>query len=448
MNVLSLFDGKSGAMSALESLGIKPTNYYASEVNKFAEAVSRFHYPEIIRLGDVKNVSFFGLPKIDLLVAGFPCQAFSIAGNQRGIADPRGALIFEMVRVIEEVKPKYFLLENVPNFKKIDGGKIYSWLIEKLEACGYATYTHIINSALVSAQNRNRLYITNIPGIKQPKDRKIYLKDVINDGYVDRDKSYAVTTKVSNGASLHQYLNHRTHQVVFKVANVHPSGIGQNGNVYDVAGKSPALTTNKGEGIKICGAAVRGRENSRNIELNSSGKANSITTFREASMVAIQQRGRGFNKGGTYTDKSPTMSSHGWQDNNHLCLRVGTAGDLSGHDYNKRIYSQAGKNACLNNASGGNLEPKIAVDEWLYRKLIPTECERLQTYPDDYTKYGIDSKGRLFEVSPNQRFIMLGNGFTREVIAHLLSNIPEIRKMLRLRKKIVTKPVDVLKLAA
>lgn len=406
MNILSLFDGKSGAMSALEFLGIKPVYYYASEVNKYSEAVSRFHYPEIIRLGDVKNVSFFGLPKIDLLVAGFPCQAFSIAGSRKGVADPRGALIFELVRVIEEVKPKYFLLENVPNFKKIDGGKIYKWLIEKLEACGYLVNSYIINSALVSAQNRNRLYITNISGVKQPKDQKIYLKDIINDGYVDREKSLAVTTKVNNGASLKQYLNHRTHQVVFKVGNTHPSGIGQNGNVYDVAGKSPTLTTNKGEGVKIFGAAVRGRNNNRNIELNNTGKANSITTFRESSMVAIQQRSRGFNKGGTYSNKSPTMTSNHWQDNNHLV-----------------IYDQI-------------------------RKLIPQECERLQTYPDDYTKFGIDEKGRLFEVSSNQRFIMLGNGFTREVIAHILSYIPEIRKILRIRKNLSTKVAEIVRLAA
>lgn len=406
MNILSLFNGKSGAMSALESLGIKLDHYYASEVNKYSEAVSRFHYPEIIRLGDVKNVSFFGLPKIDLLVAGFPCQAFSIAGSRRGVADPRGALIFELVRVIEEVKPKYFLLENVPNFKKIDGGQIYKWLIEKLEACGYLVNSYIINSALVSAQNRNRLYITNISGVKQPKDQKIYLKDIINDGYVDREKSLAVTTKVNNGASLKQYLNHRTHQVVFKVGNTHPSGIGQNGNIYDIAGKSPTLTTNKGEGIKIFGAAVRGRNNNRNIEVNNTGKANSITTFRESSMVAIQQRSRGFNKGGTYSNKSPTMTSNHWQDNNHLV-----------------IYDQI-------------------------RKLVPQECERLQTYPDDYTKFGIDEKGRLFEVSSNQRFIMLGNGFTREVIAHILSYIPEIRKILRIRKNLSTKVAEIVRLAA
>lgn len=403
MNVLSLFDGKSGAMSALESLGIKPDNYYASEVNKFSEAVSRFHYPEIIRLGDVKNVTFFGLPKIDLLVAGFPCQAFSIAGSRKGIADPRGALIFELVRVIEEVKPKYFLLENVPNFRKIDNGQIYKWLIGKLEACGYSVNTYIINSALIIAQNRNRLYITNIPEVKQPKARKIYLQDIINDGYVDREKSYAVTTKVNNGASLKQYLNHRNHQVVFKVGNTHPSGRGQNGNVYDIAGKSPTITTNKGEGIKILAAAVRGRNNGQNVEINDTGKANAITASRKSSMVAIQQRGRGFNKGGTFKDKSPTVTSNHWQDNHHLVI------------------------------NGSEIE---------IRKLVPQEVERLQTYPDDYTKYGVDTKGRLFEVSPNQRFIMLGNGFTREVIAHLFSFIPEIKKLLRSRNQRKTRVAE------
>lgn len=370
-NVLSLFDGMSGAMAALQSIGIKPTNYFACEVDKYSEAVSRYHYPEIIRLGDVNKVNFFGLPKIDLLVAGFPCQSFSLAGKQLNFDDPRGKLFFEVIRLIEELQPTYFLLENVKMKKEIQD-----------EISGLVGVQPIqINSALLSAQKRVRNYWTNILGVTQPEDKGIILMDIIEDGFVDRDKSYAVMTGVNNKASWNHYHHKRIHQIV-KLGNINPSGRGMNGSIFGTNGKSPTLTTNKGEGIKISGAAIRGRGNtSRDLELNNSEKANSITTFRESSLVAIQQRARGFNKGGLHTDKSPTLSANSWQDNNHL------------------------------------------TDGIYWRKLTPIECERLQTFPDDFTKFGIDANGKLFQVSNSQRFKMLGNGFTRDVIAHIASFI-------------------------
>ncbi len=355
-NVLSLFDGMSGAMDALQSIGIKPTNYFACEIDKYSEAVSRYHYPEIIRLGDVTKVNFFGLPKIDLLVAGFPCQAFSSAGKQLNFDDPRGKLFFEVIRLIEELQPTYFLLENVASMKK----EIRHY-IDELIGCKSIE----INSALVSAQNRKRLYWTNIPGVIQPKNKRIILAQILE----------------GNEQFINHYSNCVTNQIS-KMGNVNPSGKGMNGDVFNVIGKSPTLTTNKGEGIKISGAAIRGRGNtSRDLELNNSEKANSITTFRESSLVAIQQRARGFNKGGLHTDKAPTLSANSWQDNNHL------------------------------------------TDGIYWRKLTPIECERLQTFPDDFTKFGIDANGKLFQVSNSQRFKMLGNGFTRDVIAHIASFI-------------------------
>lgn len=322
MNVLSLFDGMSSLMSALLSLGVKPDNYYACEIDKYSEAVSKYHYPDIIRLGDVRRVSFFGLPKIDLLVAGFPCQSFSLAGKQLNFDDPRGQLFFEVVRLIHELQPKYFLLENVRMKKEIQDEISRLVGVQPIQ----------INSALVSAQNRVRNYWTNIPGITQPKDKRIILAQILE----------------GNELFINHYSNKAINQLN-KRGNVNPSGRGMNGNVYDTIGKSPTLTTNKGEGTKI----------------------------------AIHQRPRGYNKGGLFTEKSPTLSSNSWQDNNHL------------------------------------------TDGVIYRKLTPLECERLQTYSDNYTQYGIIN-GKVVQISDSQRYRMIGNGFTKDVVEHDCSFIPEI----------------------
>ena len=169
MNVLSLFDGMSCGMIALDRLGIKVDNYYAAEIDKYATQVSEANYPDIIRLGDVCGVKAKDLPKIDLILAGSPCQGFSFAGKQLAFDDPRSMLFFEFVRLLKECKPKYFLLENVRMKKE--------YLDVISDQVGVQPI--FINSSLVSAQSRQRYYWTNIPGIEQPKERGIVLRDIL-----------------------------------------------------------------------------------------------------------------------------------------------------------------------------------------------------------------------------------------------------------------------------
>ena len=171
MNVLSLFDGMSCGMMALQRAGIKVNNYYSSEIDKYAMTVSAANYPEIIQVGDITKLDLSTLPKIDLVMGGSPCQGFSVAGKGLAFDDPRSALFFEFVKCVKELNPKYFLLENV-NMKKEWLGVITDYMgVEGIK----------INSALVSAQNRNRWYWSNIPGIEQPKDRGIVLRDILQD---------------------------------------------------------------------------------------------------------------------------------------------------------------------------------------------------------------------------------------------------------------------------
>jgi DNA (cytosine-5)-methyltransferase 3A len=171
VNVLSLFDGISCGQVALERAGIKVSNYYASEIDKYAMQITQKNYPDTIQLGDVTGVKGKDLPKIDLLIGGSPCQGFSFAGKQLNFIDPRSRLFFEFVRLLEKVQPKYFLLENV-KMKKEYQDIITRYLgVQPIE----------INSALVSAQNRKRLYWTNIPEITQPEDKGIMLKDIVHE---------------------------------------------------------------------------------------------------------------------------------------------------------------------------------------------------------------------------------------------------------------------------
>ena len=285
MNVLSLFDGISCGQIALERAGIKVANYYASEIDKHAIKVAKKNYPNTIHLGDVRTVKAKDLPQIDLLIGGSPCQGFSFAGKQLNFEDPRSALFFEFVRLLNECNPKYFLLENVKMKKGFQEAISNLLGVEPIE----------INSALVSAQNRRRLYWTNIQGIKQPKDKGIILADIIQQK---------------------QPINKRLNK------------INQIGGIY------------RGE----------------------------VTS------------------GGTYGQGN-------------------------------RIYSTNGKGPTINAQSGGkagNGNFLITKDELKnYRKLTPIECERLQTVPDNYTE----------GVSNTQRYKMLGNGWTVDVIAHIFSNI-------------------------
>ena len=198
-NVLSLFDGLSAGNLALERAGYKSGvdyNYYASEVDQYAINVASKNFPNIIQLGDVCGVKAKDLPPIDLIVGGSPCQGFSFAGKQLAFDDPRSALFFEFVRLLKEIKPKYFLLENVKMKKEF-----LDVISEQVSACypdfqgedmfGGKIEPLLVNSALVSAQNRQRYYWTNIPNVKQPEQRGIVLRDILQTESVSDEFRYS-----------------------------------------------------------------------------------------------------------------------------------------------------------------------------------------------------------------------------------------------------------------
>ena len=405
MNVLSLFDGMSCGQIALKKLGIPVKNYFASEIDKFAIKVAKANFPDMIHLGDVQNVKTSGQHlldefdcghKIDLLIGGSPCQGFSFAGKQLNFDDPRSKLFFEYVRLLKDLKPKYFMLENV-KMSKQSQQIITDYLgVEPIE----------INSNLVSAQNRRRLYWTNIPVDGLPEDKGIVLADILEDGYTDRDKSYCLDASYYKGggaSNVRLYFEKSRRQIVFGSGmNVIGTATDIKGResirrVYGVDGKAPTLLATTGGNtqpkIGVKGARIVNRRLDKDgkrkdydrtiepvarLELRKDNKGGCLTTVQKDSVLAfpkILQRARGYNKGGlkALDGKTPTISTSAWEHNNHLTLDEGTT----------------------------------------WRKLTPVECERLQTVPDGYTDH----------VSNTQRYKMLGNGWTVDVVKHLFKGL-------------------------
>jgi DNA (cytosine-5)-methyltransferase 3A len=192
--VLSLFDGISCGQIALNRAKIKYKNYFASEIDKNAINVTQHNYPDTIQLGDVTKINFKSLPKIHLLIGGSPCQGFSISGKQLAFNDPRSKLFFEFIKAIKELQPKYFFLENVKMKKEYENIITEFLGVNPIE----------INSALVSAQNRKRLYWTNIPNITQPQDKHIFLRDILEKDVTDN--LFAIPDKYWKGTNIENYI--------------------------------------------------------------------------------------------------------------------------------------------------------------------------------------------------------------------------------------------------
>tara|TARA_R100000734_G_scaffold18764_1_gene16443 strand:- start:2442 stop:3680 length:1239 start_codon:yes stop_codon:yes gene_type:complete len=399
--VCSLFDGCSGTQIALKNLGIKVDKYFASEIDKYAIQITQKNFPNTIQLGDIKNIKGKDLPEIDLIVAGSPCQGFSFAGKQLAFDDPRSALFFEFIRVLKEVKPKYFLLENVrmkKEFQAVISEQVSNIYPECTSGGLFGIEPILINSALLSAQNRNRLYWTNIPGIEQPEDLGIVLRDVLETKSTECKLTYNTPKKLYDIPREILKDNERQRRVYSKngksptvlarsdSAKVEtydtPKQVGTATDIkgYDIIkrvysenGKSPTLTTMGGghrePKVAVKGGAIRGRYNdegktNQHLEIRKDAKSNAITTVQKDSIAVSKIR-----------DKSKTVRS---------------GGRLS---YDRHEWD--------------------SVDELHWRKLTPLECERLQTVPDNYTE----------GVSNTQRYKMLGNGFTVKVIEHILKNM-------------------------
>jgi site-specific DNA-cytosine methylase len=311
MTVLSLFDGISCGRLALNRAGIKYDKYLASEIDEYAIQVTQKNFPDTIQLGDVCKITAGQLPIVDLLMGGSPCQGFSIAGKKLNFNDPRSKLFFKFARLLIELKPKYFLLENV-KMKREYRDVISMYLgVEPLE----------INSNLASAQNRNRLYWTNIPVHSGLIDREIYLDSVLETGVTDPEFILKEDAVIKNDIVKYRD-NKLVKQVVFTERRTEEA-------------KRIRREYQQKYGRDFC------PRRAKELVPRTDNKCNCLTTFLTKEHILLDEK-------------------------------------------------------------------------YDFRYLTPVECERLQTIPDDYTK----DEG----VSNTQRYKMIGNAWTVDVIAYILKN--------------------------
>ena len=345
--VVSLCGGTDSAYLSCLDAGIDVSKdgeyeYHTFETDKYASAVSRYQIPHAIHHGDANGWDILKGRDVFLLIAGFPCQPYSVAGRMQGTSDSRD-LSEVMYDALQGLNPEFYLFENVESKAKHEWYKRISAIRPDAEMRSH-------NSANVSGQQRWRVYITNSRHDELP-DLGIVMSDILeDDSMTDRDKSYCIDANYFKGGSMKMYFEKSRRQVVFN------------------------------------------------------------------------------DKGHPHWDK---------------CKQVGEA-DLKGYDIIKRVYSRQGKSPTLTTMQGGWRMPKVECDNWInqttllkdnadvdelfWRALTPLECERLQTLPDEWTQYGeFDHKhGYLGEVRPisnSQRYKMIGNGFTRAVISHILEGV-------------------------
>lgn len=381
MNILSLFDGISCGRVALERAGIKINRYYASEIDKYAIQVAQKNYPDTIQLGDINEWQYWNIDwdSIDLVIGGSPCQDLSIAKKDRkGLNGERSGLFWKYVEVLQRAKPKYFLLENVASMPK-EAKQLITDIL------GVEPIT--INSALVSAQQRKRLYWTNIPNITQPEDKGILLKDILESG---------MPCDVINKG--------------FEISKVNMD-------------KSQCL----------CARDYKGFGNQPMSDVIEPICVNSQSGDRKGKRKQPSVADRIYSQ-----DGKTTSLSGSYQPNIAQPLRIGQIGKGGQGD---RIYSVKGKSVSLN-ANGGGRGAKTGLykidlpdGDYTIRKLTPIECERLQTLPDNYTE----------GISNTQRYKCLGNGWTVDVIAHIFGFINERTTMQALESvwdEIKDKPIE------
>jgi DNA (cytosine-5)-methyltransferase 3A len=447
MNILSLFDGMSCGQIALGRAGIKVSKYYASEIDKYAIAVTQANYPDTIQLGSVVDVDCSKLDRIDMLIGGSPCQSFSFAGKRKGMStkceteiltlehylelktdgyefEGQSYLFWEYMRVLKEVKPKYFLLENVMMGEK--------W--ERVLSKAIGVNPIEINSALVSAQSRKRLYWTNIGMeprglfgdmecvIPQPKDKGILLRDVLES---EVEEKYYLSGKL-----VHTLFNTRSgSEKQFKEAqpaNVDGKGVSLTARYYKMGRQDNYIVASRGRNPENPSDRTTGASLEQRLEPRTDGKTNTLTSVQKDNMVMQLNPSKESNGQQPYQQNrvyssdgiSPALSAQ-LSSGSHL-IQVGNIYDNEHNSVAGRVYTDEGKSVTLSALGGGGGGAKTGLYniESRIRRLTEKECCRLQTVDDHY--FIKDGKPII---SSTQQYRCLGNGWTVDVVSYIFSFI-------------------------
>lgn len=397
MKVLSLFDGMACAALALQKAGVPIEEYNAFEIDKYAIQTSSYNFPFIKHYGDVFGADFTQFRGCDILMGGSPCTYWSIAQKNNRETEASGLgweLFSQYVRALKEAEPRYFVYENNKSMSNAIKESIS-------EAFGFPPI--MINSALVSAQNRQRLYWVgrrNNEGgydkvdVKLPEDRGILLRDILESGIVDREKAYALKHQAGNARD---YLKKHHTQVAFE-----PYCVAERGRYADTVSRNV-----KGDGPV-----------EQYYEAREDGKTNAVTTVSKDNYVAepvrigdigtTAQAHRVYSCDGKSVNITSNGGGQGAKTGLYLCP-VGSD--------DKRIPIYEVKNGYITH-NGKEYPIKLIDGFYIIRKLTVRECMRLQTVPEWFE----------FPVSNTQAYKMLGNGWTVDVIAWILGFIKECEK--------------------
>jgi DNA (cytosine-5)-methyltransferase 3A len=379
MKVLSLFNGISCGRIALERANIQVDRYISYEIDQYANRIAQAHYPDDEYFGDVTIEDFTKYKgEIDIVIGGSPCTYWSIAKKDRETtSEGIGFELFShFVRAIKETGARYFLYENNHSIHKDIKAEITKALGVELI---------MINSSLVSAQQRRRCYWTNIPGIRQPDDKGIILKDILESGIPYQDKSHVLTASY-DGAVIWNSLERSQRSMIAELISP----------LFNMTEKR----TQEAKDLR--------REFYKNYKKDFSPRRSKELTPRTDNKVNTLTTG---------------------MTKEHLLITPSRIGQIGKSGQANRVYSIRGKSVCLSSNGGGRggktglYRIDLPDGDYIIRKLTPLECERLQTLPDNYTLI-LDSSGKQI-VSNTQRYKGIGNGWTVDVIAHILKHIKE-----------------------
>ena len=368
MKYLSLFSGIGGFELGIKQSGVDMKCIGYSEVDNFAKSIYTRQFPKHKSWGDATKIDTKELPKFDFLVGGFPCQAFSIAGKRRGFDDTRGTLFFEIARILREKRPKYFLLENVKGLLSHDSGQTFKTMLGVLAQLGYDVEWEVLNSFWFGVpQNRERIFIK---------------------GYFRAE---------CGGEILSQKRDCR--KVDGRLIKLNNKAQGQ--SIYDSDGLATTLCGNGGgQGgktglykIKKIGNVSATNHGGENV-LDTDGIASTLTSTNYKHLLKIRTN---VKKGYVEADKG---------DGVRLC-------HPSSKTSRGRVHKERVGALSQSNDWG-------AVDkDYRIRRLTPKECERLQGFPDEWTKYGSDDE----VISDTQRYKCLGNAVTVNVVEYLINSM-------------------------
>ncbi len=400
-----------------------------SEIDKWAISIYKRHFKGHKNYGDANKINPSEIPDFDVLVGGFPCQAFSIAGKRQGFRDTRGTLFFEIAKVLREKQPRFLVLENVKGLLSHDQGNSANIIMSTLDELGYDVQWNVCNSKNHGVpQNRQRIFIVGHLRTSGQSARQVFSLrrgDSKTTGLSAHENiSTTVIARHADGTRSGTYIGETQLSQIACIGNIHPSGRGANGNVFSADGLCPTLTTNKGEGLKVvCFNAERGlrdkdpnRGGGSGMLSREDGLSYAITAGsanHPVQLVGGSQANRVYDSRGIAVAQQALSGGMGAKTGLYAVPVLTPA--RANKRQNGRRFKDAGDPSFTLTAQDkhGVLTGKRI------RRLMPVECERLQGFPDNWTKYGADGEA----ISDTQRYKCCGNAVTVNVVAVIFNEL-------------------------